>query len=216
MKVYAIWLIGVIVWNFGFPNAKTGADAKAAILLSLIRYKLNAVSATWGNQFSLQSFAILLSKFKKYEFDLIFAITLSIFIILSFSFYKFFQNILENIELDENSFKYRLYLISSNLIIAVYLITYNIHYREIFLIALLPLILELKDNKKIIFFKYFILFNILRLIIFYFTNYYVFFKKIYSLLYVKAFLDVVMMSIFLGLTLFFNLKLIKRLFNYKS
>ena len=109
-----------------------------------------------------------------------------------------------------------MYIVGSNLIIAVYLITQNIHYREIFLIALFPLILELKDNKNIIFFKYFVLFIILRLVIFYFTNYYVFFKKIYSLLYVKAFLDVVMMSIFFGLTIFFNLKLIKRLFNYKS
>ena len=68
--------------------------------------------------------------------------------------------------------------------------------------------------KKI--FKYFVLFIILRLIIFYFINYYVFFQKIYVLLYVKAFLDIVMMSIFFGLTLFFNLKLIKQLFNYKS
>ena len=175
----------------------------------LIRYKLNVVPSTWGNQFSLQSFAILLSKFKKYDFNTILIITLSIFIILSFSFYKFFQNTLKNIELDENNFKYRLYIVSSNLIILLYLITHNIHYREIFLIALFPLILELKDNKKIIFFKYFVLFIILRLIIFYFTNYYVFFKKIYSLLYIKAFLDIIMMSIFFGLTLFFNLKLIK-------
>ena len=83
----------------------------------LLNYKLNIISSTWGNQFSLQSFAILLSKFKKYEFDLIFAITLSIFIILSFSFYKFFQNILENVELDEGNFKYRLYMVSSNFII---------------------------------------------------------------------------------------------------
>ena len=126
----------------------------------LIKYKLNAVLPTWGNQFSIQSFAILLSKFKKYDFNTILIIALSIFIILSFSFYKYFQNTLKNIELDENNFKYRLYIVGSNLIIAVYLITYNIHYREIFLIALLPLILELKDNKKIIFFKYFILFNI--------------------------------------------------------
>ena len=177
----------------------------------LIRYKLNAVSSTWGNQFSLHSFAILLSKFKKYDYNTILIIALSIFIILSFSFYKYFQSTLENIELDENSFKYRLYIVGSNLIIAVYLITQNIHYREIFLIALFPLILELKDNKKIIFFKYFVLFIVLRLIIFYFTNYYVFFKKIYVLLYVKAFLDIVMMSIFFGLTLFFNLKLIKKL-----
>ena len=182
----------------------------------LIRYKLNAVSPTWGNQFSLHSFAILLSKLKKYDFNTILVITLSIFIILSFSFYKFFHNTLKNIELDENNFKYRLYIVGSNLIIAVYLITQNIHYREIFLIALFPLILELKDNKKIIFFKYFVLFIILRLIIFYFTNYYVFFEKIYNLLYIKAFLDIVMMSIFFGLTIFFNLKLMKKIFNYRS
>jgi hypothetical protein len=182
----------------------------------LIRYKINAVLPTWGNQFSLHSFAILLSKFKKYDFNTILVITLSIFAILSFSFYKYFQNTLKNIELDENNFKYRLYIVGSNLIIAVYLITQNIHYREIFLVTLFPLILELKDNKKIIFFKYFVLFIILRLIIFYFTNYYVFFKKIYVLLYVKAFLDIVMMSVFFGLTMFFNLKLMKKLFNYRS
>jgi hypothetical protein len=182
----------------------------------LIRYKLNAVLPTWGNQFSIQSFAILLSKFKKYDFNTILIITLSIFTILSFSFYKYFRNTLKNIELDENNFKYRLYIVGSNLIIAVYLITQNIHYREIFLITLFPLILELKDNKKIIFFKYFVLFIILRLIIFYFTNYYVFFKKIYNLLYIKAFLDIAMMSVFFGLTIFFNLKLMKKLFNYRS
>jgi len=182
----------------------------------LIRYKLNAVLPTWGNQFSLHAFAILLSKLKKYDFNTIFVITLSIFIMLSFSFYKYFQNALKNVELDENNFKYRLYIVGSNLIIAVYLITQNIHYREIFLIPLFPLILELKDNKKIIFFKYFVLFIILRLIIFYFTNYYVFFKKIYNLLYIKAFLDIAMMSIFFGLTIFFNLKLMKKLFNYRS
>ena len=85
-----------------------------------------------------------------------------------------------------------------------------------FIQALFPLILEFKDNKKIIFFRYFVLFIILRLIIFYFTNYYVFFEKIYNLLYIKAFLDIAMMSIFFGLTIFFNLKLMKKLFNYRS
>ena len=61
-----------------------------------------------------------------------------------------------------------------------------------------------------------LIFIILRLITFYFTNYYVFFKKIYNLLYIKAFLDIAMMSIFFGLTIFFNLKLMKKLFNYRS
>ena len=36
MKVYIIWLIGVIVWNFGFPEALPIADVVAAILLSFL------------------------------------------------------------------------------------------------------------------------------------------------------------------------------------
>jgi len=36
MKVYIIWLIGVIIWNFGFPEAVPIADVVAAILLSFL------------------------------------------------------------------------------------------------------------------------------------------------------------------------------------
>ena len=36
MKVYIIWLIGVIIWNFGFPNANPAADVIVAILLSFL------------------------------------------------------------------------------------------------------------------------------------------------------------------------------------
>ena len=36
MKVYAIWLIFVIIWNFGFPNAIPIADVIAAIILSFL------------------------------------------------------------------------------------------------------------------------------------------------------------------------------------
>ena len=36
MKVYIIWLIGVIIWNFGFPEAMPIADVVAAILLSFL------------------------------------------------------------------------------------------------------------------------------------------------------------------------------------
>jgi hypothetical protein len=34
MKVYVIWLIGVVIWNFGFPNALPIEDVIVAILLS--------------------------------------------------------------------------------------------------------------------------------------------------------------------------------------
>ena len=36
MKVYIIWLIGVILWNFGYPAANPMEDVLAAILLSFI------------------------------------------------------------------------------------------------------------------------------------------------------------------------------------
>ena len=36
MKIYVIWLIGVIAWNFGFPNATPIADVIVAIILSFV------------------------------------------------------------------------------------------------------------------------------------------------------------------------------------
>ena len=36
MKIYTIWLIGVITWNFGFPEAKPIEDVIAAIMLSFL------------------------------------------------------------------------------------------------------------------------------------------------------------------------------------
>ena len=36
MKVYIIWLVGVIVWNFGVPDAAPIEDVIVAILLSFL------------------------------------------------------------------------------------------------------------------------------------------------------------------------------------
>tara|TARA_E500000178_G_scaffold280522_1_gene280648 strand:+ start:69 stop:221 length:153 start_codon:yes stop_codon:yes gene_type:complete len=41
IKIYIIWLIGVIIWNFGFPNAIPLADVIAAIVLSFLSLILN-------------------------------------------------------------------------------------------------------------------------------------------------------------------------------
>jgi|TARA_S200000501_G_scaffold289975_1_gene274877 hypothetical protein len=43
LKIYFFWLIGVILWNFGFPGAKPIADVSIAIILSMITYQLNRV-----------------------------------------------------------------------------------------------------------------------------------------------------------------------------
>ena len=36
MKVYIIWLIGVLAWNFGVPNANPMEDVIVALLLSFL------------------------------------------------------------------------------------------------------------------------------------------------------------------------------------
>ena len=40
MKVYIIWLVGVILWNYGYPEAKPLLDVLAAIILSLMSISL--------------------------------------------------------------------------------------------------------------------------------------------------------------------------------
>tara|TARA_X000001036_G_scaffold394568_1_gene394977 strand:+ start:135 stop:275 length:141 start_codon:yes stop_codon:yes gene_type:complete len=34
MKIYIIWLVGVVLWNFGVPNALPLEDVLVAIVLS--------------------------------------------------------------------------------------------------------------------------------------------------------------------------------------
>ena len=36
MKIYIIWLLGIVIWNFGYPAAKPIEDVLAAVVLSLI------------------------------------------------------------------------------------------------------------------------------------------------------------------------------------
>jgi hypothetical protein len=40
MKIYLVWLIGVIAWNFGIPDAKPLEDVLVAIILSLLSFGL--------------------------------------------------------------------------------------------------------------------------------------------------------------------------------
>jgi len=40
MKIYIIWLIGVIFWNFGYPEAKPIEDVLAAVVLSILSVAL--------------------------------------------------------------------------------------------------------------------------------------------------------------------------------
>ena len=40
LKGYLIWLLGVVIWNFGFPNVSPIADVFAAVILSYLSHQL--------------------------------------------------------------------------------------------------------------------------------------------------------------------------------
>ena len=43
MKVYIVWLIGVILWNFAVPDAEPIEDVVVAIILSFISIGLKKI-----------------------------------------------------------------------------------------------------------------------------------------------------------------------------
>ena len=43
MKVYIVWLIGVIIWNFAAPNAEPIEDVFMAIILSFLSIGLKKI-----------------------------------------------------------------------------------------------------------------------------------------------------------------------------
>jgi hypothetical protein len=43
LKINSLWLVGVVLWNFGFPGAKPIADVGVALILSIMTYQLNRV-----------------------------------------------------------------------------------------------------------------------------------------------------------------------------
>ena len=43
MIIYLIWLIGVIAWNFGIPEAAPMEDVVVAILLSFLSISLKKI-----------------------------------------------------------------------------------------------------------------------------------------------------------------------------
>ena len=40
MKIYIIWLLGIILWNFAYPAATPIEDVLAAVVLSFISFGL--------------------------------------------------------------------------------------------------------------------------------------------------------------------------------
>ena len=178
--------------------------------LELIQHKLKIISPTWGNQFSIRSLSLVLKKLKDFDYSMVLIISYIFFIFSSIVSFKIFQksNFISKINI--SFFEEKLFILGSNLSIAVYLISDNVHYREIFLILLLPLVIKLKDSFKIKIFKYLFYFVLFRYIFLIFSNYFIMFKKYFAFIYIKAFSDLVLVSLFTAVCVIINIEILKQ------
>ena len=55
MKIYIIWLIGVILWNFGFPEATPFQDVLVAVILSLLFIIIKLIRSRYLHKSNLRS-----------------------------------------------------------------------------------------------------------------------------------------------------------------
>jgi len=178
--------------------------------LELIQHKLKIISPTWGNQFSIRGLSLILKKLKDFDYSTVLIISYIFFIFSSIVSFKIFQksNFISKVNI--SFFEEKLFILGGNLSISVYLISDNVHYREIFLILLLPLIIKLKDNFEIKIFKYLFYFVLFRYIFLIFSNYFIMFKKYFAMLYVKAFSDIVLVSLFTAICVIMNIEILKQ------
>ena len=178
--------------------------------LQLFQHKMKIVTSTWGNQFSIRSLSLVLKKLKHFDYSTVLFISYIFFIFSSIVSFKIFQksNFISKVNI--SFFEEKLFILGSNLSIAVYLISDNVHYREIFLILLLPFIIILTDNFKIKVFKYLFYFILFRYIFFIFSNYFIMFKKYFDLIYIKAFSDLVLVSLFTAVCVIINIEILKQ------
>ena len=174
----------------------------------LLIHKIKVWSVTWGNQFSVKALSIIAKNHIKNEsIYIIISSYLFFFILTIIHLIKFKKiNLLNHLKLE--NYDERLFILSANLIITLFIFFENIHFREIYLILLLPLLIRLK-NSDINIFKYFFYFTIGRLIFFIFCNYFILFKKILLLLYIKALIDLFYVSFLAAMIILINLAILK-------
>ena len=114
-------------------------------------------------------------------------------------------------KLNTSSLEEKFFILGGNLSISVYLISDNVHYREIFLILLLPFIVKFKNVFKIKIFEYLFYFVLFRYIFLIFSNYFILFKKYFSLLYIKTTLDIILVSLLTTICIIINFEILKKL-----
>jgi len=177
----------------------------------LFQHKMKIISPTWGNQFSIRGFALFLEKLNNLNYNLVLLVSYIVLVFFSAIFLRILKKSDFISKLNFLSLEERFFILGVNLTVAVYLISDNVHYREIFLILLLPFIIKFKNIFKIKIFEYLFYFILFRYIFAMFSNYFILFKKYFSLLYFKTTLDIILISFLTAICIIINFEILKKI-----
>ena len=176
----------------------------------LVQYKTQSWDPPWGNQFSVKAITMISEKWKNYEHPMILLISYIFFIFFTIIFFLAFKKTRFIDKVNIYSFEEKLFILGANLVVTLYLISHNIHYREIFIILLFPFLMKLNESIDNKIFRYLLYFITFRYIFFLISNYYIFFNKIYYLLYFKASSDIILVSSFAAICIIMNIEILKQ------
>jgi len=143
---------------------------------------------------------------------------------LSIKFYKYFKkiNIFNNFSLYtiENKF----FILGINTLILCFLLFSNYYYREIYLIASLPLLIKLKHEIKSKQINYIFIFLVFRYVFLFIYSYFIlqgthhyvdnqriFFDSFIFLASFKGIIDFILISILASFLIFYNIEILKKL-----
>jgi len=186
------------------------------------------VGAGWEYYFSIKAIPRVL----KYLFDInyifLLVIFYSLFIYLSIKFYKYFKklNIFNNLSL--HSIENKFFILGINTLILCFLLFSNFYYREIYLIASLPLLIKLKDEIKSKQINYIFIFIVLRYVFLFIYSYFIlqgthhhvngqriFYDSFILLASFKGIVDFILISILASFLIFYNIEILKKLKIFK-
>ena len=200
-------LIILITFLFFFIYFAYILDESFALLV----HKYKAFTIPWANEFSIKAISIVSKNHLKNDSIFILSFTYLVFLMLVVFWIFLFKKENSLKEINLKNINQRLFILGANLVTSLFLLTYNVHYREIFIILLFPFLIFLK-NKNIKIFTYFIYFTIVRLLFFIISNYLILFEKIILFIYLKAIIDLIYMSFITAMIVLMNIAFLKRIF----
>jgi len=182
------------------------------------------IGAGWEYYFSIKAIPRVVRYIFDYNYIFVLFIWYSFFIFLIIKLYKYFEKlkIFKNLSLDRIEDK--IFILGINTLFLCFILFSNWYYREIYLIASLPLLIRLKDERKLKQINYIFTFIVLRYFFLFIYSYIllqgthhyidgqrIFYNSFLFLATIKGAIDFILMSILSSFLVFYNFEIIKKM-----